>query len=65
MKTYGCYNYPKMVVCYMGANVQKWPTSTSFHGVVIEKTLEGFVHCPYLYTNCILANESNANNFIK
>jgi hypothetical protein len=40
MKTYGCYNYPKMVVCYMGANVQKW---TSFHGVVIKKTLEGFV----------------------
>jgi hypothetical protein len=39
-----------------GANVQTQPTPTPFRGELIKKTLEGFVHYPYLYYNYFLTN---------
>ncbi len=37
-------------------NVQTRPTPTPFCNELIKKTLEGFVHYPYLYCNYFLTN---------
>jgi len=39
-----------------GANMQTRLTPTSFCGMAIKETLEGFFHCPYFYYKFFLTN---------